>query len=639
MEESQGGSIRRAVGFSPSDGLPDEQSLASAFDMALSFRNHTTDSPTNSCNVVPTNGHYPSGPMKATSLQNCDPPLAQDESMQTFYIDGKSQMYAPYQQVASNFMLQHDMDAQSYSIVQPRYVYPQIQHAAGVGPNVRSNQQAAVCTAAKSRATYLGTSNVHQLGLDGAAFQNGNNQSNNLFMDSFPGTLYTDSSYDYCDFHHLLQAEKFAHPYELNSRSKCFLQHQIPDDLSTMCYPEKILMKSDGVNSVRTIKFSPPINGCSGMDRRINGCGHNHLDVLSNEVLCLNRLNSQFLSLKSEYDMAMKTTELNYSSVDEVAGRICMLAKDQNGCRFLQKVFAEGSQEDVEKVFAEIIDHIGELMVDPFGNYLVQKLLEDCRDDHRMRIISEITRVPGELITVACNMHGTRAVQKVIETTNTPDQVSKVVSALSPGAMRLMTDTNGSHVAHRCLQKLLPEHKAFLLDAAALRFLILAKDRQGCCIIKKCIEHSNDEQKYRLLYNITSSALSLSEDQYGNYVIQFIVILGIEWAMAKIVNELQGHFGYLSMQKCSSHVVENCLKRAPQLDQERIIKELMNDPKLLHIMLDPYGNYVIQTALKECKGELHTAFVEAIRPHAPSMQNNMFGKRVLSRTYLKNKQY
>lgn len=67
----------------------------------------------------------------------------------------------------------------------------------------------------------------------------------------------------------------------------------------------------------------------------------------------------------------MEPSELNYNSVDEVAGRICMLAKDQNGCRFLQKVFAQGSQEDVEKVFAEIIGHIGKLMVDPFGNYLV----------------------------------------------------------------------------------------------------------------------------------------------------------------------------------------------------------------------------------------------------------------------------
>ncbi|KAL5203882.1 hypothetical protein ABZP36_008753 [Zizania latifolia] len=672
-ETSRFGSNLGAVGLSRSDGLPDEQSLASAFDRALSFRNLTDGCPTNPCNAVPANGHYPSGPMNAASLQSCDPQLAQGGSMQTdgltvgyqeqaplhfgslprnfgmnnmggvastsykpFYIDRQSQMYAPYQQAASNFILQHDMDSQNYSVVPPHYVYPQMQRAAG--SDVRSNPLAAVCAHARSRSSYLGTSNAHQLGLDGAAFQNGNSQWDNSFMDSFPGTQYTDSSHDYRDLHYLRQAEKFAHPYKLNSSLRGLLQHQIPDDLSSMCYPEKMLMKPDGENSVRTFKLSP-INGWSGMDRRINGYGHNHLDVQRNEVLRLNRLNSQFLSLKSEYDLAMKTTEVNYSSVDEVAGRICMLAKDQNGCRFLQKVVTEGTQEDVEKVLAETTDHIAELMVDQFGNYLIQKLLEEGSDDQRMRIISEITRIPGELVTVACNMHGTRAVQKVIETINAPDQVSKVVSALSPGAMRLLTDTNGNHLVQRCLQQPLPEYKTFLLDAAKLRFLRLAKDQQGCCTIQKCIEHANDDQKYHLLYNITSNALSLSQDQFGNYVIQFIISLGVEWAMAKIVNELQGHFGYLSMQKCSSHVVENCLRRAPQLVQERIIEELMNDPKLLHIMLDQYGNYVIQTALKVCKGELHTAFVEAIKPHAPALQNNMYGKKVISRTYLKNKQY
>ncbi|KAF0896701.1 hypothetical protein E2562_027046 [Oryza meyeriana var. granulata] len=680
------GRYQRAAGSCQSDVLPDEQSLASAFDMTLSFRNHPVDYPTNPCNVVPTNGLYPSGPMKATSVQSCDPLHVQDESMrlpfraghakqkideltvdqqeqahifsqyfgnlprnygmnnmggvastpykpsaspcqQPFYMDEQSQMYAPYQQVASNLMSQHDMAVQNHYAMHPHYVYPQMQHAAG--SNVRSNQQAAVCGSAKARSTY-----GHQLALDGAAFQNGNNQLNS-FMDSFPGTLYTNSSFDSGEIHRLLQAEKFAHPYELNSSSKGFSQPQIPDDLITM----KMLMKPGGVNRVRTVKFSPPVNGYSGMGRRINGYGHNPLDFQSDEILNLNGLNSQFLSFKSEYDLAMKTAELNYCSVDEVAGRIYMLAKDQNGCCFLQKVFTEGTKEDVEKVFAEIIDHIGELMMDPFGNYMVQKLLEECTDDQRMRIICEITRKPGELITVASNMHGTRAVQKVIDTINTPEQVSKVVSALSPGAMRLMTDTNGSHVAQRCLKKLLPEYKAFLLDVATVRFLRLAKDQHGCCIIQKCIEHSNDEQKYNLLCKITSSALSLSEDQYGNYVIQFIVNLGIEWATSKIVNELEGHFGYLSMQKCGSHVVENCLKQAPQLDRERIIHELMADPKLPHIMADQFGNFVIQTALKECKGELHTAFVEVIRPYAPALQNDMYAKRVLSKTYLKNKQY
>lgn len=128
-----------------------------------------------------------------------------------------------------------------------------------------------------------------------------------------------------------------------------------------------------------------------------------------------------------------------------------------------------------------------------------------------------------------------------------------------------------------------------------------------------------------------------------NYVIQSILNHGIEWATSKIVDELEGHFGYLSVQKCGSHVVENCLKRAPQHMRDKIIQELINDPKLQDIMVDWYDNFVIQTALERCKvktlihpkpksinsyqgclvlqGTVHTTFVEAIRPHAAAMQS------------------
>ena len=58
--------------------------------------------------------------------------------------------------------------------------------------------------------------------------------------------------------------------------------------------------------------------------------------------------------------------------------------------------------------------------------------------------------------------------QKVIETIATPEPASMlvteaasmVVTALSHGTIRLMTDPNGYHVMNLCLDTLLPEHKA-----------------------------------------------------------------------------------------------------------------------------------------------------------------------------------
>lgn len=96
----------------------------------------------------------------------------------------------------------------------------------------------------------------------------------------------------------------------------------------------------------------------------------------------------------------------NYSSLIEAQGCIYEIAKDQQGCRFLQRMFDEGTPEDVQVIFNEIIDHIVELMVNPFGNYLMQKLLEVCTEEQRMKILLVVTEEPGQLVRISLNTHG-----------------------------------------------------------------------------------------------------------------------------------------------------------------------------------------------------------------------------------------
>lgn len=136
-----------------------------------------------------------------------------------------------------------------------------------------------------------------------------------------------------------------------------------------------------------------------------------------------------------------------------------------------------------------------------------------------------------------------------------------------------------------------------------------------------------------MLYNITSrsSALDLSRHQYGNYVIQHILGLKVMWATDNILDQLEGHNGYLSMQQCSSNVVEKCIKAAQQPRRLKIIQDLINYPKLHHLLHDMYGNYVIQTALRQCENDtLCAALIGAIEEHAASLRKNVYGKRILS---------
>ncbi|KAJ8760127.1 hypothetical protein K2173_010983 [Erythroxylum novogranatense] len=417
----------------------------------------------------------------------------------------------------------------------------------------------------------------------------------------------------------------------------------IVDKVGNQIFPEKILTRSQGLNTVKAVKLDAPEGNESLLHLIQND------KVLSNGHLChnlpppnagcfqLGRLSSYNLSpeITSHKNGSSWPQPQKYNTVDEVTGKIYLMAKDQNGCRFLQRKFLEGTMEEIQKIFLEIIDHIVELMVDPFGNYLVQKLLEVCDEDQRMQILCTITRKPGDLIKISCDMHGTRAVQKVIETLKTAEQCSIIVSSLKPGIVTLIKNMNGNHVAQRCLQYLMPEYREFLFEATTTNCVELATDRHGCCVLQKCLGHSDGEQRCRLVCEIISNALILSQDPFGNYVVQFVLELQLPWATEDILHQLEGNYGDLSMQKYSSNVVEKCLKYAGDLSRARIIGELINNRRLDQVMQDPYGNYVVQAALQLSKGPLHDALVDTIKSLVPVLRTSPYGKKVLSSNSLK----
>ena len=63
--------------------------------------------------------------------------------------------------------------------------------------------------------------------------------------------------------------------------------------------------------------------------------------------------------------------------------------------------------------------------LDPFGNYLCQKLFGYCGEEQKTRIARKVA--PG-LVAVSLNMHGTRSVQKLIDCLGMAEQVGIVRS-------------------------------------------------------------------------------------------------------------------------------------------------------------------------------------------------------------------
>lgn len=314
-----------------------------------------------------------------------------------------------------------------------------------------------------------------------------------------------------------------------------------------------------------------------------------------------------------------------YTNMEEVIGRIDTLAKDQYGCRFLQRKLDEGVSADIDAIFSEVFDSIVDLMTDPFGNYLCQKLVEHCTDEQKSAIISKVS---PELINISLNMHGTRAVQKLIECLNNPAQVRMVVDALKSSVVTLIKDLNGNHVIQRCLNHLSETDRQFIYDAVAGRCVDVATHRHGCCVLQRCVDYASRAQKMQLVNKIISNCLTLVQDPFGNYVVQYILDLGVEQINIDIMTQFFGHVPDLSQNKFSSNVIEKCLRLAPPETRGKMIVELLNSDQLQQLLQDSYANYVIQTAMSVSDTALFNMWGDRIRPMLHLIRNTPYGKKI-----------
>jgi hypothetical protein len=329
-----------------------------------------------------------------------------------------------------------------------------------------------------------------------------------------------------------------------------------------------------------------------------------------------------------EAPVSPRTQEYNFETL---IGRIYHVCKDQQGCRFLQKKLEENDPKTTETIFNEVYDHISELMIDPFGNYLCQKILEHCNDHQRFLVVQ---KVASELVQISKNMHGTRAVQKMIECLSSPSQVELVKRALCNSVVELIQDLNGNHVIQRCLNRLSPDDNQFIYDAVTSgnNCVEVATHRHGCCVLQRCIDHASTKQKIQLIHEITKNALVLVQDAYGNYVVQYILDLPFPNLVDSLAKSFVGNIRILATQKFSSNVVEKCLQSCSPDVRYVLVREILGEKHhFLQLLQDPFANYVIQTALTTSEPQQHHDLIEAIKPFMNQLRNTPYGKRIQSK--------
>lgn len=233
-----------------------------------------------------------------------------------------------------------------------------------------------------------------------------------------------------------------------------------------------------------------------------------------------------------------------------------------------------------------------------------------------------------QLVAIALNQHGTRALQKMIEFISTPEQTETVIRALENHVVELVQDLNGNHVVQKCLNRLPGADSQFIYDAVGAHCVVVGTHRHGCCVLQRCIDHASGDQRARLIAQITSNAFALVQDPFGNYVVQYILDLGEPHFTEPLCHTFRGNVPALSKQKFSSNVIEKCLRTADHEISRGMIDEMLAGNELEKMLRDSFANYVIQTAMDFADLDTHNRIVDSIRPILPSIRQTPHGRRI-----------
>lgn len=372
----------------------------------------------------------------------------------------------------------------------------------------------------------------------------------------------------------------------------------------------------------------PPLNSYSNNNNNNNkknylSSGSNHQKTQSLDLNLINNNinNSTIVSKDVSTNEIINTplTQLDY----------LQLATDQFGCRFLQKKLESNNSDESTLVrdlmFSQIKSSFLTLILDPFGNYLIQKLCEYLTIDQKTTLIQSIF---PHVFKISINQYGTRSLQKIIDTVNNEQQIDLIIKGFSPEftsieqVVTLINDLNGNHVIQKCIFKFPSTKFDFIINAIITKnnIITISTHKHGCCVLQKLLNVCTLQQIYTISIKIIQYLPGLINDQFGNYIIQFLLdIKELDYYLLnEIFNKLSNQLIQLSCLKFSSNVIEKFIKKLfniinasikgeflPNINDD-VVNQTMNilltiiDCFTLNLNIlirDNYGNYALQTLL------------------------------------------
>ncbi|WPH04226.1 Hypothetical protein R9X50_00711500 [Acrodontium crateriforme] len=307
---------------------------------------------------------------------------------------------------------------------------------------------------------------------------------------------------------------------------------------------------------------------------------------------------------------------------------------DQQASIFLQQKLKVGTPEQKFEIVQAIIDQAYPLMVNRFGNFLVQRCFEHGTPE---QVISIAQAIRGNTLNLSMDAFGCHVVQKAFD--SVPEEYKAI---MVHELLRRIPETVIHRYACHVWQKLFelrwsdspPQIMRYVNEALRGMWHEVALGETGSLVVQNIFENCLEEDKRPCISEVLASIDVVAHGQFGNWCIQHICEHGSVPDRTRAVDHVIRFAPEYSMDQFASKVVEKCLKvnGTEFLDRylDRVCEARPDRPRmpLIDIAGDQFGNYLIQYILTNADAQRREVVAAHIRKHMVSLRGSKYGSRV-----------
>ncbi|KAK4661850.1 mRNA binding protein puf3 [Podospora pseudopauciseta] len=207
-------------------------------------------------------------------------------------------------------------------------------------------------------------------------------------------------------------------------------------------------------------------------------------------------------------------------------GKVVELSMQMYACRVVQKALSHVLVEQQAELVKELEPEILTIVKDQNGNHVIQKIIQTVPRQH-IGFIFDCFR--GRVSELSSHAYGCRVIQRALEHGNEADKQS-IMKELHSCAQMLIMDQYGNYVTQHVITDGSPDDRSKMVALVMSQLPIFSKHKFASNVVEKCIKHGTADQQRDIRDRFMSRGddgnsflVSLTKDQFGNYVLQTLL--------------------------------------------------------------------------------------------------------------------